>query len=62
MQHKSSIDPKYADLVHVWELGNYQYGYRKCIQEQHWMSVVRCVRGYQIPDQIKKAKHIKLRK
>ncbi|URE46375.1 hypothetical protein MUK42_13510 [Musa troglodytarum] len=39
--HKSSIDAKYADLVHVWELGNYQYGNRKCIQEQHWMSSLK---------------------
>ncbi|KAJ6326562.1 hypothetical protein OIU76_003861 [Salix suchowensis] len=44
-----SIDSEYANLVHVWELGNNQHKYSQCVEEEHWILIVCCVRGYQIP-------------
>lgn len=44
-----SIDSKYSNLVHVWELSNHQHKYSQCVEEEHWILIVCCVRGDQIP-------------
>ena len=44
-----SIDSKYADLVHVREFRNHHYKDGQCVEEQHWMLIVCCVRSNQVP-------------
>jgi len=50
MSSHFSIDSKYSDLVHVWELRNDQHKHGQCVKKEHRMLIVCCVRGYQIQD------------
>ena len=43
------VDSKDPDFVHVRELGNHQDDHCKCVQEKHWILIVRRVRSYQVP-------------
>jgi len=44
-----SIDSKYADLVHVREFRNHHDKYSQCVEKEHRVLIVCCVRGYQVP-------------
>lgn len=44
-----SIDSKYADLVHVREFCDHHYKYSQCVEKEHRVLIVCCVRGYQVP-------------
>jgi hypothetical protein len=45
-----SIDSKYADLVHVREFRNHHDKYSQCVEKEHRVLIVCCVRGYQVQD------------
>lgn len=38
-----SIDSKYSDLVHIWELCNDQHKHCQCVKKEHRMLIVCCV-------------------
>ena len=44
-----SIDAEDANLVHVGELGNNKNHESEGVEQQPWMSVICCMRCYQVP-------------
>jgi len=52
-----SIDSKYPHLVHVGELCNNKHNHRNSVEEEHWILIVGCVGGYQVPDNDKQYKN-----
>jgi hypothetical protein len=46
----ASIDTKYTNSVHVWKFGYHQNKNSKCVQDEHWLLVIRCVGCNQVPE------------
>lgn len=44
------VDPKYTNLVHVWEFRHHHYKYSQCVEKEHRILIVCRVRGYQVQD------------